>query len=193
MTLSSQVIAASGEGSDSGRQLFTSIVVVLIFVPIFWGMRKKVKAGKLAPLERRTNPHSRTYLVVIASLNVVIVVFFLVAGVLAIANGDLAWGVSSFLLAGLIATFVWMIFRQGSELRREGRPDQAPSEAQKKLSRPRRSFAFAAGGVSGVVGFGTINAAYEREWSYAIIGAVVALAAFGVAWWLQRPLRESAA
>jgi hypothetical protein len=192
MLITEALLADSSSGDqDSAKQLVYSVVAVLIFVPIFLSMRRKVKSGDLAPNDRRTSPHSRTYLVIIASLNVVIAAAFLVGGVLGVVTGDIALGVGLLLLSGLISTFSWMIFRQGRTLRREGLPDRAPSDAQKKLSKPRRTTAYALGAAAGIATFGTISAAYDREWTTALVGAVIAALAYGASWWLYRPLRRA--
>jgi len=171
------------------QQLVQSIVAVAIFVPIFWLMWRKVKDGRLAPNARRTSHHSRTYIVVIASVNVVVVIFFVVSAILSFIDGGWSLGISLVLMAGLISTFVVMLFRQGSELRREGRPDRAPSITQRSMSRPRRVLAFVTGGAAGLLLVSIVPSAFDHEW-LAVAGAAIGGALLWcVSWWLYKPAR----
>ncbi len=171
------------------QQLVQTIVAVLIFVPIFWQLRRKVRDGRLAPVARRTSHHSRAYIVVIASLNAFIVVAFVVGGVAFAADGQWSLGISMLLLAGLMSTFVWVLFRLGSELRREGQTDRAPSITQRSMSRPRRILASVLGGAAGLVLVLAVSSAVDLEWGTAVVSTVVGAVLWGVSWWLYRPAR----
>lgn len=171
------------------QQLVSTIVVVALFVPIFWQIRRKVRDGRVQPLARRTNHHSRTYIVVLAVLNAVICVLFVAGAGVLFVQGQWAVATSLLLLAALDGTFVWLLLRQGSDLRREGLPDRAPSIMQRSMSRPRRVVAYTLGAVSGLVLVYVINQAVDSQWSAAAGGAVVAVALYGVSWWLYRPVR----
>lgn len=187
------VLASTSDSADheATKQLIQAVVTVALFVPIFWGMHRRVKAGTLAPLERRTNPHSRKYRVVLALLNVPIVLFLGGYGVVELIDGDLAFGVTGMLLAGLDAIFVVMLLRQGSALRREGLTDRGPTEAQQKLSKKRRVASRVVGLTTGLILYVTVGAAVDREWAEALVGAVVVAAGFAFIWWAEAPLRRS--
>jgi FtsH-binding integral membrane protein len=174
---------------SSTQQLVQSVVVVLIFIPIFWQIRRKVRDGRLAPNARRTNHHSRTYIVVIASLNVVVVVFFVTSAVVSFINGQWSFGLSLLLLAALVGTFVWMLFRQGTELRREGLPDRAPSVMQRSMSRRRRVTGFVTGGLAGLTLVTVVPSAFDRDWAAVVVAAVVGSALWAISWWVYRPAR----
>lgn len=164
---------------------------MLIFIPIFWQMRRKVADGRLAPNARRTNHHSRAYVVAVACVNVVVLVFFVVAAVLSFLGGAWSIGLSMILLAGLIGTLVWMLFRQGAELRREGLPDRAPSVMQRSMSRPRRIIAFVFGGAAGLVLVSVVPSAFDHDWRALVAAVVIGAILWTISWWLYRPARAA--
>lgn len=184
-----QLLSSSSDTETDGQMLVESIVVVLMIAGLFWSIHRKVKSGTMPPVARRTIPHSRRYLIIIASINIVTVIFFVTMSVVSLVRGHWQFGVALLLLAGMITAFVIGNFRLGSDLRREALPDRAPTIQQRTLPRWRRILLRVVGILTGLMLFGTIRVAVEKDWGSAIVGAVIVAVGYGGILWLNRPAR----